>query len=63
MRRLRWFVTIVEELIHRHFQSPRKFFEGFYSRDRVAVFYTGDIATRQTRPFLNMALREFLLFA
>jgi hypothetical protein len=29
----------------------------------MAIFHTGDIATEQTRPFLNMALREFLLFA
>ena len=60
IRQLGRFVPVVEQLIERDFESPRQFFERLDRRHRVAVFDTRNITTQQTRPLLDVALREFV---
>jgi hypothetical protein len=41
----------------------RHFFQSFNSGNRVTVLHARDVAAQQTRAFLDVALRQILLFA
>jgi len=45
LRDLRWFLTIVKELVHRNFHGSRQLFERLDGRNSVAVFDARDVAT------------------
>jgi len=49
-------LTVVEELVERHFESAGKFLNGLKRRHRVPVFNPGNITPEQTRSLFNLAL-------
>ena len=57
------FLTVIKELIERHVHCPRQFLQCFDRWNRMAVFYSGDVATQKTSALFNIALREILLHA
>jgi hypothetical protein len=63
IRELRWFFTIVEELIKWAFESARQFFQRLNGRNGMAVLDTRDITTKETSALLDITLGEFLFFA
>src|SRR5882762_1273893 len=62
IRQLGWFLAVVEHLIERNLQSTRQFLERLDRRHGVAVLDTRDIAPQQSRPLLDITLRELLGF-
>src|ERR1700728_334915 len=56
-------LPVVEELVHRHFERSRELFERLNRRYRMSVFNATDVATKQARLFLNVSLRQALLFS
>ena len=52
-------LAIVEKLVHGNFQSPGQFLQRFDGRNRMPVFNAGDVATKQSRPLLDVPLRKF----
>src|SRR5258707_3624602 len=63
IRQLRRFLTVIKELIEWALESASEFFQRFDGRDSMAVFYAGNVATKQTRSLFDVALGEFLFFA
>ena len=59
---MRWLFAVVEELIKWAFESARQLFQGLDGRDRVAIFDTGNITTKETGAFLDITLGEFFFF-
>jgi|ERR1700740_2719930 hypothetical protein len=51
------FLTIIEELIERNFQSARHFFQRFNGWNSVAVFDARNIAAEQSGALLDISLR------
>ena len=63
IRQLRRFLTVIKELIEWALESTSEFFQRLDGRDSVAIFYAGNVATKQARSFFDVALGEFLIFA
>jgi hypothetical protein len=57
------FFSVVEKLIERDFQSARQFLERFDSRNRMAIFNAGDIATKQSCALFDVPLGKLFFFA
>src|SRR5580698_6243558 len=67
--RERWMVrspgcagVLIEQPVHRHFQSTREFIKCLYGRDCVAILHPRDIAAHQTGALLNISLGKILTF-
>src|SRR5689334_11465943 len=45
---LGWFLSVIEELVERDFQSARHFLECFNGRNGMAIFDAGNIAAEQS---------------
>jgi hypothetical protein len=52
-----------EELVQRHFQGAREFFERLDGRNGAAIFQAREVTAKQAGAFLDVALREVLGFA
>src|ERR1700730_2660112 len=52
--------ALVEELIEGDLKGTRKLFQCLNGRDRVAIFYPGNITTKQPSSLFDVALGEFL---
>src|SRR5260221_14305152 len=63
IRQLRRFLTVIKELIEWALESTSEFFQRFDGRKRVAIFYAGNVTTKQSRSLFDVALGEFLFFA
>ena len=63
IRQLRRFLTVIKELIEWALESASEFFQRFDGRDSMTILYAGNITTKQTRSFFDVALGEFLFFA
>ena len=56
-------LAIIEELVHRDFECSGKLLQCLDSWNRMAVFHTGHVAAKESRAFLDVALRKPLLLA
>src|SRR5467141_2743718 len=54
------FFAVVEELVHRDFEGASKFFKGLDSWNCVSVLDPRDVAAKQSRSLLDLALRKLL---
>src|SRR5437879_4558364 len=63
IRQLRRFLTVIKELIEWALESTSEFFQRFDGGNSMAIFYAGNVTTKQTRSFLDVALGEFIFFA
>src|SRR5258708_35666735 len=62
VRYLGGFFPVVEQLVDRDFQSASEFLKRLDGRHGVPVLDPRDVATQESRPFFNFALRELFLF-
>src|SRR6267143_2065928 len=53
-------IAVVEELVHRDFEGASKFFKGLDSWNCVSVLDPRDVAAKQSRSLLDLALRKLL---
>lgn len=58
-----WLFAVVEELIERYFESASHLFQCLDSRNGMAIFDAGNIATEEPGALLDITLRKFLFFA
>src|SRR5437762_11685672 len=63
IRQLWRFLAVIKELIEWALESASEFFQRFDGRDSMTILYAGNITTKQTRSFFDVALGEFLFFA
>src|SRR5437899_6809385 len=63
IRQLRRFLTVIKELIEWALESTSEFFQRFDGRNSMAIFYAGNVTTKQSRSLFDVALGEFLFFA
>src|SRR6266446_2451391 len=63
IRQLRRFFTVIKELIEWALESTRKLFQRFNGGDGMTILNAGNVTTKQTCAFFDVALGEFLFFA
>jgi len=56
-------LTVVKELIERHFEGARQLFERFNGGNSVTIFDARNVATKKTSTLLDVTLGEFFVFA
>src|SRR5713226_9670974 len=55
--------SIVEELVHWHFESTRQLFQRFDGGNGVTILDAGNVTSEQASALFNVALGELLFFA